>query len=419
MTRIDAQPTPPKSGPSLLVIMLVASGVMSVSMALRQCFGLFLGPAGQELGVSAASFGFAVALHNLVWGISQPFVGALGDRYGPRPVLLGCGALYGLGLLLMGVSDQSILGLDLGMGVMTGLGIAGTGFGVLLGAVSRAAPPEKRSVLLGVVSGAGSMGILALAPLGQLLIVDYGWRVAALFFAGTCVAMMALSLFIGGAPQAPPESATAPERSFGMGETVRAALLHPGFMAMTIAFFACGFQLSFITTHLPRFLGICGLPPSVGANALGLIGLCNAVGSYAFGLLGQRFSRKRLLAGIYVIRTLAIIAYIAEPPSEFSTLAFAVVMGATWLGVVPLVSGLIGKLFGLGRFNLLFGIVFFGHQLGGFAGAWMGGLILDATGSYDGAWWSLIAIGAAASILQWPMNDRPRPIRPSESAAAA
>lgn len=394
------------AGPSLRTVVIVAALVMSVSMGLRQCFGLFLGPVGEDLGVAAASFGFAVALHNLVWGLAQPFVGALGDRFGPRPVLLGCGVLYAAGLLLMATSHTPWIGLDLGMGVLTGLGIAGTGFGVLLGAVSRAAPPERRSVLLGLVSGAGSMGILVLAPAGEAMIAAFGWRGAALGYAAACGAMVAASVFIGGPPRGPAVRAPA----LPLGATLRAALAHRGFVVMSVAFFACGFQLMFITTHLPRFLGLCGLAPAVGAQALAVIGVCNAFGSYGFGLLGRRFSPKRLLAGIYAIRTIAIVAYLSVPVSAASTLAFAAVMGATWLGVVPLVSALIGRLFGLARFNMLFGVVFLGHQLGGFAGAWMGGLVLDATGGYAAAWWALVAVGATAALLQWPMDDRPRPL---------
>jgi predicted MFS family arabinose efflux permease len=383
---------------------LVAAVVMAVSMGLRQCFGLFLEPGMAALGASAAAFGFAVALHNLVWGLSQPFIGALGDRWGARPVLIGCGMLYAAGLLLFASSGNRFIALDLGLGVLTGLGIAGTGFGVLLGAVSRAAPPERRGVLVGLVSGAGSMGVLVLAPLGEGLIAEAGWRQAALAFAAICGAMVAVSLMLGGAPASP---AARPEAR-GAWSAARTAMAHPGFVAMSVAFFACGFQLMFITTHLPRFLGLCGLAPSVGAAALAVIGVCNAVGSYVFGVLGERYSPKRLLAGIYAARTAAIVLYLAHPVSEGSTLLFAAVMGATWLGVVPLVSALIGRLFGLANFSLLFGLAFVCHQVGGFAGAWMGGIVLDATGGYDAAWWALVAIGAAAALLQWPMDDRPR-----------
>ncbi len=396
-----------EESPGLRRIVLVAAAVMAVSMGLRQCFGLFLAPSTAELGASAAAFGFAVALHNLVWGLSQPFVGALGDRFGARPVLIGCGLLYTAGLLLFALSGSGFVALDLGIGLLTGLGIAGTGFGVLLGAVSRAAPPERRGLLVGLVSGAGSAGVLVLAPLGEGLIAQAGWRDAALAFAGICGAMVAVSLLLGGAPAHHSAKRSALPASGAWG-AARTAMAHPGFVTMSVAFFACGFQLMFITTHLPRFLGLCGLAPSVGAAALAVIGVCNAIGSYTFGVLGQRYSPKRLLAGIYATRTTAIVLYLATPVSETSTLLFAAVMGATWLGVVPLVSALIGRLFGLANFSLLFGLAFVCHQIGGFAGAWMGGIVLDATGSYDAAWWALVGIGVAAALLQWPMDDRPR-----------
>jgi predicted MFS family arabinose efflux permease len=410
--------TDAKEGRGLWRIVLVAAAVMAVSMGLRQCFGLFLAPSTAELGASAAAFGFAVAVHNLVWGVSQPFVGALGDRFGACPVLLGCGLLYAAGLLLFALSGNAFVALDLGIGLLTGLGIAGTGFGVLLGTVSRAAPPRRRGLLVGLVSGAGSAGVLVLAPLGDGLIAGAGWREAALAFAGICLAMVAVSLLLGGAPpQDAAQRAAGP--AAGAWGAARLAMAHPGFVAMSVAFFACGFQLMFITTHLPRFLGLCGLAPSVGAAALVVIGVCNAIGSYAFGVLGQRYSPKRLLAGIYATRTAAIVLYLATPVSEASTLLFAAVMGATWLGVVPLVSTLIGRLFGLANFSLLFGLAFVCHQVGGFAGAWLGGIVLDATGGYDAAWWALVGIGAAAALLQWPMDDRPRMAdgRPQKAAA--
>jgi predicted MFS family arabinose efflux permease len=391
----------------LVTIVIVAAATMAVANGVRQCLGLFLGPVGTDLAVSAASFGFAVALHNLVWGLSQPLLGALGDRFGPRPVLIGSALLYAAGLALLAVSRSALLGLDLGIGVLAGIGVAGTGFGVLLGTVSRAAPPGRQSQLVGLVSGIGSLGVLALAPLGQHVIGAGGWRLAAAAYGALCLAMVGLAAFVPGAPDRSARPAIPRERP-KVGPALRAAAGHGGFVAMTLAFFACGFQLMFITTHLPRFLGLCGMPPSLGASALGVIGLCNAIGTYGFGLLGARYSRKRLLALIYAIRTVAIAAYIATPVTEGSTLLFAAVMGFTWLGVVPLVSGLIARLFGLANFNLLFGVTFLCHQIGSFVGAWAGGLVLDLTGRYDDAWYAMLAIGLAATLLQWPMDDRPR-----------
>ena len=402
----------------LIRVVIVASVVMSISMGLRQCLGLFLGPVGADLGVSATSFGLAVAVHNLVWGLTQPAIGALGDRFGPLPVLLGCGALYAVGLVLMATSNNPWLGLGGGIGLLAGVGVAGTGFGVLLGAVSRIAPADRRSTLLGLVSGCGSVGILVLAPLGDALITSVGWRGAAMAYAAIAASMVAIAPLIGGTPVSSVAAETTPTGPTLL-QTVRAALAHRDFALLSLAFFACGFQLMFITTHLPRFLGLCGLPPSVGAYALGLIGVCNAVGSYAFGILGQRFNPKHLLALIYAIRTAAIIVYVGTPVSAFSTLVFAAVMGATWLGVVPLVSSLIGRMFGLARFNMLFGMVFLGHQAGSFAGAWTGGVILDLTGVYTIAWWSLVAVGVIAAWLQWSMKDQPAASTDVPTAASA
>jgi predicted MFS family arabinose efflux permease len=389
----------------VIVLIAVAATVLSLSMGLRQSLGLFLRPINAELGVSATAFGFALALQNIVWGLSQPAVGMLGDRYGARPVLVASALIYAAGLALMALGGPA-LGLNLGGGVIAGVGVAGTSFGVLLGAVSRAVPAERRSQMVGLVSAAGSLGTLALAPLGQALIAGYGWRAALLAFAVVALLMGAIGALIGR-----PAAATAGAPSDGeAAASTCAALLeaagHRGYLAMAVSFFACGFQLMFITTHLPQFLAICGLPPSVGASALGLIGLGNAAGSYIVGLLGARYSQKRLLALIYLLRTLAIAVYLAAPISAASTLVFAAAMGFLWLSVAPLVSGLIGRMFGLTHFNTLFGLTFFSHQLGAFVGAWLGGVTFDLTGSYATAWTSLIVVGLAAAALQWSMDDR-------------
>jgi predicted MFS family arabinose efflux permease len=384
-------------------MIIVAGAVLSICMGLRQSFGLFLQPIRADIGVSASAFGFALALQNLVWGLTQPIIGMAGDRYGPRPVLIGCAILYALGLVTMSWGGP-VLGLNLGAGVLVGTGIAGCGFGVVLGAVSRSVPPEKRVQAVGAVSAAGSVATLVIAPLGQSVIDRAGWPAAALVFAALALAIGAISIFMGGRP--------APARDIAGPSSAKAAigraLLHPGFLAMTLAFFACGFQLQFITVHLPTYLGICGIPSEVGALALGVIGIANAIGSYVTGRLGARHSPRQLLALIYLLRTLAIIGFVASPVTAFSTLVFAAVMGFLWLGVVPLVSGLISKLFGLQHFNTLFGLVFLSHQLGGFAGAWLGGLSYDLTNSYLTAWISMAVVGLVAFLLQWSMDDRDR-----------
>jgi predicted MFS family arabinose efflux permease len=383
--------------------LLVVSGVViSLSMGMRQSMGVFLGPVTTELGISAASFSFALALQNIVWGASQPLVGALADRYGARPVVFGTGVIYAAGLLLMMVSRGGA-GLDIA-GFLIGIGVAGTGFGVLIGVVARASAPEKRIQRVGLVAATGSLGTVVLAPLGQWLTAGWGWKVALGGFVLVAGVMTLLALLIqeGKAPDARPGSG-----SQRLGEALLEAARHRGFIQMTVAYFACGFQLIFITTHLPRYLEVCGVAPSVGAQALGLIGLCNTVGTYLFGHLGARYSQKKLLAMIYGARTIFICLFLAVPVSPASALVFAAAMGFLWLGVAPLISGVIGRMFGLAHFNTLYGVTFFSHQVGSFSGAWMGGLAYTLTGNYSVAWAALILIGAIAFTLQWTADDRP------------
>lgn len=383
------------------LLILLSGVIISICMGLRQSLGLYMQPMGVDLGISAAAFGFSIALQNIVWGASQPFVGALADRYGPRPVLILTAMMYAAGLLIMLVSRSFPGALEIA-GFMIGIGAAGTGFGVLIGTVSRATPVEKRSQTVGLVAACGSLGTFVIAPLGGWLIGGYGWRAAMVAFAAIAASMALLSLPIREQAQVKDASS-----SLNLKEAVRQAMGHRGYLFMTIAFFACGFQLVFLTTHLPAYLAFCGIAPGVGASALGLIGLFNAIGTYIFGHLGARYSQKHLLALIYLMRTAIIVVFLAVPISATSTLIFAAAMGFLWLGVAPLVTGIIGRVFGLTHFNTLYGIVFFSHQLGSFFGAWMGGLVFDYAGNYDFAWGALIVIGLAAFTLQWLMDERP------------
>ena len=391
-----------------MVLLIILSGVIiSICMGLRQSLGLFMQPMGVDLGISAAAFGFSIALQNIVWGASQPFVGAVADRYGPRPVLVGTSIVYAAGLLLMLVSRSFPGALEIA-GFMVGIGAAGTGFGVLMGTISRATPPERRSQTVGLVAACGSLGTFIIAPLGGWLIDGFGWRVTMVVFAGIAASMVVLSLPIR--EQVAVKDASS---SLKLKEAIQQAMAHRGYLFMTLAFFACGFQLVFITTHLPSYLALCGVAPGVGATALGLIGLFNAIGTYLFGQLGARYSQKHLLALIYLARTAIIIVFLSLPVTAASTLVFAAAMGFLWLGVAPLVTGIIARVFGLTHFNTLYGIVFFSHQVGSFFGAWMGGVVFDRFGNYNFAWGALIAIGLTAFTLQWLMDERP----PIERAA--
>ena len=397
-----------------MITLLILSGlIISICMGLRQSLGLFMRPMTLELGVSAATFGFSIALQNIVWGVSQPLLGALADRYGPRPVLIGTALSYALGLLLMAFADAMPGGLQIA-GFLAGIGTAGTGFGVLIGTVSRATPPEKRTKTVGIVAAAGSLGTMVIAPIGQGLINGVGWKVAMVVFAAIAASMALLSVPIREQPFA---RAGSQALNQGLADAVREAMNHRGYLFMTLAFFACGFQLLFITTHLPAYLQICGIGPGVAASALGLIGLCNAIGTYVFGLLGARYSQKNLLALIYLLRTLFIAFFLLAPVSAASAMVFAAAMGFLWLGVVPLVTGIIGRMFGLSRFNTLYGIVFLSHQVGSFFGAWIGGLVFDRFGNYNVGWGALIAVGLTAFALQWLMDERPPQERAGSSAA--
>jgi predicted MFS family arabinose efflux permease len=397
-----------------MITLLVLSGlIISICMGLRQSLGLFMRPMTLELGISAATFGFSIALQNIVWGVSQPLLGALADRYGPRPLLIGTALSYAAGLLLMAFANVMPGGLQLA-GFLAGIGTAGTGFGVLIGTVSRATSPEKRSKTVGIVAAAGSLGTMVIAPIGQGLISGVGWQAAMVVFAAIAASMAVLSLPIREQPFAKGDSRALNQ---GLADAVREALNHRGYLFMTFAFFACGFQLLFITTHLPAYLQICGVGSGVAASALGLIGLCNAIGTYVFGLLGARYSQKHLLAIIYLLRTVFIAFFLLAPVSAASTLVFAAAMGFLWLGVVPLVTGIIGRMFGLSRFNTLYGIVFLSHQVGSFFGAWMGGLVFDRFGNSNVGWGALIVVGLTAFALQWLMDERPPRERAGASAA--
>ena len=390
-----------------MILLLVLSGaIISICMGLRQSLGLFMRPMAVDAGISAATFGFAIALQNIVWGISQPFVGALADKHGPRPILIWTALAYAAGMLLM-VFSRGALGLDVA-GFLLGIGTAGTAFGVLMGVVARATPPEKQSQTVGLVAASGSLGTMLLAPIGQGLIDAFGWQVAMAAFAAIAGSMVLFALPIKGLVirlNAQPRAANS--KPLPLREALRDAIGHRGYLFMTLAFFACGFQLVFITTHLPAYLQLCGVAPGVSATALGLIGLFNTIGTYGFGLLGARYSQKHLLALIYLLRTLFIVGFLYAPISAASTLVFAAAMGMLWLGVSPLVTGIISRVFGLEHFGALYGVVFLSHQVGSFFGAWMGGLVFGWTGSYNYAWGALIAIGLAAFTLQWLMDESP------------
>jgi predicted MFS family arabinose efflux permease len=394
-----------------IAVLTGASVMLTMSMGMRQSFGLFVTPVSQGMGITVADFTLAIAVQNFAWGITQPFIGALADRFGCRLVMVFGALLFAGGLVTTMVAPNPFV-LLLGMGLMIGLALSCTALSLAMAASARVVTPASRSLVLGTVSAAGSIGSFIAAPLAQHLIVNNGWQVAIVGFVGLCAVMLPAAFFAGSADRAPrhvPPGTVDPEASLSLRGVLMEASTHGGYVTMSIAFFVCGLQLVFLTTHLPAYLAICGLSPALSAQALAVIGAFNAAGCYLLGWMGGKFPKHILLGIVYILRSVFIIVYFTLPASPTTTLIFAAVMGLLWLGVAPLVNGLVAQIFGLRYMATLTGIAFFSHQAGSFLGAWGGGLLFDATGSYDLAWQIGVAIGITAGVAQIFMNDRPTP----------
>jgi MFS family permease len=373
---------------------------------MRHSFGLFLDPITQELeGVNRENFGFAIALQNLIWGIAQPFAGMIADRFGTARVVFIGGALYCLGLVCASMSSTA-LGLTLGFGVLVGIGLSATTYAVVLGAVGRRFPPEKRSTALGIASLGGSVGIFLSVPITLGLLGNFTWPVALISLALIGITMCFMSPILAGRTEVE-------EAGQSMKAALTEALSHRAFVLLVLGFFVCGFQLAFIGVHLPAYLLDRQLDVWLGGAALATIGVTNIIGTLACGAAGDRVSKKKLLAVLYLIRSMIVAAFVLAPPSPAATLVFAAVIGFTWLGTVPLTSGLVAQIFGPRYLATLVGIVFLMHQIGSFLGAWLGGLAYEQTGSYDLVWWSVIASGVIAALLHWPIDERPVSDRPA------
>jgi predicted MFS family arabinose efflux permease len=396
--RADLTPIP------FWAILIGAATMLTLAMGMRQSFGLFQPHIIKDLGITAADFSLAIAVQNIVWGVTQPFVGMLVDKYGARPIALTGVLIYAAGLTLTLIAPSTLV-LTLGIGVCVGLALSCCASNIAMSVTSRTVSAAKRSFAMGAVSAAGSLGLMLASPLAQGLITSSGWKTAMVAFLALAAVMIPAAYSAGISDRLIIEQVAGPAQS--IGAAVKEAASHPGYVVMAIAFFVCGLQLVFITTHLPNYLSICGIDPSVGAQALALIGLFNAFGSLLFGWLGGRYSKRFLLGGIYVLRSLIITAYFTSTPTPTTTLVFAAAMGSLWLGVVPLVNGLVIHLFGLRYVATLTGLAFFSHQVGSFLGAWGGGLIYTSLGSYEWAWKGAVIIGILAGIMQMTMNLQP------------
>ncbi|GAO01696.1 MFS transporter [Anaeromyxobacter sp. PSR-1] len=400
-------------GPAL--VLAAGALTLTVSLGIRHAFGLFLEPMSRDNGWTREVFAFAIALQNLVWGAAQPFAGRLADRHGAGRAVLGGSVLYVAGLLLMATAHGAST-LAVSAGVLVGLGLSGTSYPIVFGAISRCTAPERRSLATGIAMAVGSLGQFAMLP-GALAAIDaVGWAGALVALAGLGATMAPLSAALRERPAA---AGAAGAPGAGAREALAAALRHRGFWLLSFGFFVCGFHVVFIATHLPAFLADRGLGPRAGAAVLALVGLFNIGGSYCAGLLGGRMSKPGLLVGLYLLRAAVIAAFVLAPVTEGSAYAFGAAMGFLWLSTVPLTNGTIATLFGTRHLAMLGGVVFFFHQVGAFLGGWLGGRIYVATGSYDVVWWLSIALALLAALVNVPVREAPvaRPAAAPEAAA--
>ena len=404
--------------PSLITPVLLASCVIiTFSFAIRGAFGIFQIPIAEDFGWPRAEFSMAIAIQNLFWGIGQPIFGALAEKIGDRKAIFLGAVLYAAGLTLSSFATTPLAMQSLE--VLVGLGVAGTGLGVILAIVARSASDENRSMSLAIATAAGSLGQVIGAPTAEWLLSMMPWQGVFLVFAAAIASVVLALPFLG----KPAMSTT--ELDEKMGVVVGRAFRDPSFAMIFIGFFSCGYQLGFIVAHFPALVTeMCGpiaagstlhaigvtTTSALGAMAISVIGLANIVGTLTAGYLGKRYRKKYLLAGIYTARTIIGAAFILTPVTPASVLLFSVAMGSLWLATVPLTSGLVGHIFGLRYMGTLYGFVFLSHQLGSFLGVWLGGRLYDATGDYTLVWWLGIAVGALSALVHLPIREERRPI---------
>jgi MFS family permease len=395
------------------LLILSASAILMITMAARLTTGLFLSPINTSTGLGVASISLAMAVGQFMWGASQPIFGAVADKYGPARVIVLGGVMLALGLAATPfVSSQ--FGLMLTLGVLSAAGAGAGSFSILIGATAQRLPVERRPFAAGFINAGGSFGQFIFSPLVQAIIQASGWVVAMISLAATTLLTIPLAFLMRG-QKAPAHAAAAAADEFTLGRQVRAALRDKSYLCLHAGFFTCGFHIAFLVTHLPGEVALCGLPAGVSANALALIGLFNIAGSLVAGTLGQRYRMKWLLAAIYGGRALIIAIYLLAPKTALTFYLFAAALGFSWLATVPPTAGLVGKLFGTRYLSTLFGLTLLSHQVGGFFGAWLGGLAFVKFGDYSWMWYADILLALAAALVNLPIREAV----PHSAAAAA
>ena len=375
--------------------------IVLIGGGLRQSFGVFLRPVSLDLEIGRELFGLVVAAQALIYGISQPVAGMLADKFGAIRMIIAGAALYAAGLWLASIAVSAI-DLGIGLGLVVGLGLSGPNQVLVLGAVSKVVPDNRRSVVFGTVIASTSLGMFCLVPGTQFLLDTVGWRDAFLYLALLLALVPLFAVGLGSAPPVPVAG-----QKLSLQQVIEEARGHSGYLLLTAGFFVCGFHVTFIATHLPAFLVDNDVSPTFAANALALIGLFNVAGAYIFGALGDRFSKKNLLCLIYTARAVVMGMVFVVPINDVTALIFGGYMGLLWLATVPLTSGIVAQIFGTRYFSMLFGVVIMSHQFGSFAGAWLGGYIYDVTGTYDLMWLAAGGLGVLATLLHWPIREAP------------
>ena len=385
-------------------LMLAAAAILMITMGARQTLGLFVSPINTASGIGIVGISFAMAIGQFVWGASQAGLGAVADKYGSTLVIMLGGVVLAIGTALTPFMHTQF-GLMMTIGLLTAAGAGAGSFSILIGSIAQRLPADKRSFAAGFINAGGSFGQFVFAPLMQFIIGTAGWITAMLTMAGATLLTIPLALPLRKDLAAQPAAAPASAKPIGMGAQIRAAFRDRSYLCMHAGFFTCGFHIAFLITHLPGEVQLCSLSPTVAATSLALIGLCNIVGSLSVGYLGQQFRLKYLLAILYASRALFIALFLMSPKTPLTFYVFAAELGLTWLATVPPTAGLVGKLFGTRYLATLFGLTLLSHQIGGFLGAWLGGIAFVSTGSYDWMWYADIALALAASLVSLPIRE--------------
>ena len=390
------------------VILVCGCLIASLSFGPRAALGLFLTPMTTTFGWGRDVFSLAMAIQVIVWGTSQPVAGAIADRFGAVPVLSAGAVLYALGLTLMAYSTTPGM-LNLSAGLLTGMGIAGSSFTIVIASFGRLMPERWRSLSFGAGTAAGSFGQFLFSPLAVGFTGWLGWQSALIAFAVIVLTIIPLAFALRAPADAP---ATGAARTQSLTQALGEAFGHRSYVLLVLGFFTCGFQLFFITIHLPSYLVDRGLSTATGAWTIGVIGIFNIVGSMLAGWLGDKMPKRYLLSIIYTLRSLAVAAFVLLPVTPVTAIGFGAIMGLLWLSTVPPTSGLVALMFGTRWMATLFGFAFFSHQVGGFLGAWLGGMLFERTGSYDVVWWLSIALGLVSALINLPIVEKPvvRPV---------